>query len=328
MTLSAGDRFEHYLICDHVAQGGIGDVYKALDALTGREVALKIPKRSVILDPTRYEQFVRELEALPLLQHPTVQHVIASGRSSDNTPFLVTEWVAGKSLRSLLKGSGVFSVDQAIILTCRIAASLEYCHQQGVIHRDLKPENILITPAEQPVILDFGLALTPTRPSSKQAAGTPDYMAPEQIRGEIGDHRIDIYALGTMLYEMLAGELPFIGKDAEDALKKHLYDPVPHLDQISPQVSRQLAVVVARCLQHSPDQRYADMQALIEDLTHPEQIDPHSLDRLTRPPAKARFFETQAGQVLLVLTAVVIGITFITLLAVALKQATIPTFHP
>ena len=319
MNLREGDHFDHYQICAHIAQGGTGDVYRVRDVLSGRQVALKIPKRSVIMDAALYEQFLRELDAMRVLCHPAVQCGLDSGRSHD-TPFLVTDWVEGKSLHSLLKEMGSFPVDRAIRLISRIADGLIYCHQLAIVHRDLKPENILIKNDDQPVILDFGLALTPERPGAGKPAGTPDYVAPEQIEGQRGDQRIDIYSLGAVFYEMLAGEPPYVGKDAADVIRMHLHEAVPRLDQVRPGISQELATVVARCLQRVPDQRYSDLQAFIGDLEHLDHVDTQDLNALTAVPPKPPFFKTQAGQVVLMLTAFVVGSTLLTLVAVALKH--------
>ncbi len=319
MTLNTGDRFDHYQLEAHIAQGGTGDVYRALDVLTGCRVALKIPMRSVILEAARYEQFLREIEAMRLLQHPFVQRGIESGHYQQ-TPFLVTEWVEGQSLRHLIQGSAPFSIERAIVLTHRIAEGLAYCHQQGIVHRDIKPENILIRPDDQPVILDFGLALTPERSGTGRPAGTPDYMAPEQIEGGCADQRIDVYALGTMLYEMLAGEVPFPGSDPEVILKRHLYDALPRLDLTHQQVSAQMMTVIARCLQRDLAQRYSSIQMLIHDIDHLESVETGDLDALTAAAPKPSFLKTQLGQVLVLLTATIVSILLLTALAVALKH--------
>src|SRR5579859_2709748 len=222
MPLQKGDRFNRYKIRNHIAQGGTGDVYRAVDVVTGNEVALKIPMRETVIDPSKYDLYLRELEALRVLDHPSVQHYIESGHQ-DNTPFLVTELVEGQSLRSLLRETGVLPPDRALALIRRIAEALVYCHHEAVVHRDLKPDNIYITDGDLPVVLDFGLALTKARPGPGKDAGTLEYVSPEQIRGLRGDNRTDIYALGMTLYEMLAGEPAYVGNDPAQLLKKHLY---------------------------------------------------------------------------------------------------------
>jgi serine/threonine-protein kinase len=183
MNLCEGDDFDHYQIRTLIARGSVADVYRAFDILSGREVALKIPWRSVVLDAARYEQFLRELEAMHLLQHPAVQSGIESGRYN-GTPYLVTEWIEGKSLRKLVNENGPLPIDRAVTVTRKIAAGLAYCHEQGVVHRDVKPDNVLILNEDHPVVIDFGLASTPSRPGPGKAAGTPGYVAPEQIEGQ------------------------------------------------------------------------------------------------------------------------------------------------
>ncbi len=318
MSLQTGDVFYHYEIRAYIAQGGTSDVYRALDTLTGREVALKIPKRTVVLDPVQYEYFLREVEAMNILHHPAVQHGLESGHF-DTTPYLVTDLVDGKSLRKLLKENGPLPVERAINLTCKIAEGLAYCHEQDVIHRDIKPENVLIINDDQPVILDFGLAISNGRPGRGKAAGTSDYVAPEQIEGQECDRRTDVYTLGALLYELLTGKPPFVGKDVEDVIKQHLYGAAPRLDRDKPGVSPQVATVVSKCLQRDPDRRYADMYALIEDLTHLDKVDIRQLDALTTAPPGPSFFQTQVGQVLLMLAAFVVVTTVLTILGVALK---------
>jgi serine/threonine-protein kinase len=167
----------------------------------------------------------------------------------------------------------------------KVAAGMAYCHKNGVIHRDLKPENILITPDDQPVIMDFGLALTKgahrvTYSNLSATMGTPDYMAPEQIEGQRGDQRTDVYALGTILYEMLAGKTPFTGDSNMAIMAQHLHRTAQRLDRINPLVSAQIAAVVATCLARNPQDRYEDMDALIDALDHPENVDVTTLDKL------------------------------------------------
>ena len=319
MNLQAGDLFSHYQVRAHIAHGGTGDVYRALDTVTARDVALKIPTRSAILDPRKYEYFLRELDALQVLEHPGVQHQIESGRS-DNTPYLVTELIGGQSLRGLIKASGPLPVDRAVALTCKIADSLQYCHEQHVVHRDIKPENILVSEDDRPVIIDFGLAKSQARPGSVNA-GTPDYMAPEQIEGHSCDARTDIYALGAVVYEMLTGKPPFSGDDPYQVMQMHLYKGIPRLDRALPVASPQLATVVAKCLQRDPLLRYPDMRALICDLVALDQVDPSQLDVLCAEPPKAPFYKNQIVQAVIMSFVLMFGIVLLGLFLATLKQA-------
>ncbi len=167
----------------------------------------------------------------------------------------------------------------------KIAEGMAYSHQNSVIHRDLKPENIIITPAGQPVIMDFGLALTKgshrvTYSNLSAVAGTPDYMAPEQVEGKRGDERTDVYALGIILYEMLSGSLPYNGDSSLAVMAQRVQRPAPRLDKVQSGISPQIAAIVAKTLQRDPSERYASMSGLIAALEHPEEADLAIFDQM------------------------------------------------
>jgi serine/threonine-protein kinase len=276
--LHIGDQFDQYQIQSYLAQGGMSDIYRAFDILTRREVVIKIPNQSMLGDPAQAERFQRELEVMASLDHPAILKGLGSG-VYNRIPYLVTEFIDGKSLRQVMELSGAFLPEKAIPIILKVAEGMAYCHAQGIVHRDLKPENILIRLEDgQPIIMDFGLALTRrshrvTFSNLTVTLGTPDYMAPEQIEGQRGDIRTDIYALGTILYEMLAGTPPFGGDTPLAVMAQHLNNTAPRLDQVAPKVSPALAAVVARCLQRRPETRYADMPALMEALQNPASAD-------------------------------------------------------
>jgi eukaryotic-like serine/threonine-protein kinase len=272
-----GDQFDRFQINAHLARGGMSDIYRAYDLVNRREVALKIPTQTMIGDPAQYERFQRELEVLNTMQHPAILRGLGSGQYN-RTPYLVTELVEGGSLRQLIENEAPIQPERAIALTRKIAEGMAYCHAQGVIHRDLKPENILITTTGQPVIMDFGLALTKgshrvTYSNLTATMGTPDYMAPEQVEGQRGDQRTDIYALGTILFEMLSGRTPFTGDNNLAVMAQHMQGAAPRLDRVQPGLSPHLAAVVAKCLQREPQERYQDMDSLIHALDAPETAD-------------------------------------------------------
>ena len=224
-----GDQFEHYQIQAHMAQGGMSDVYRAFDLINRREVVIKIPDQSMLGDPAQFERFQRELDVMKALDHPAILKGLGSGKFN-RIPYLVTQFVEGQSLRMLIESSAPIEAEKALPLIQKIADGMAYCHKNNVIHRDLKPENILITNDGQPVIMDFGLALTKgahrvTYSNLSATMGTPDYMAPEQIDGQRGDQRTDIYALGTIMFEMLAGKTPFTGDTNMAVMAQHLLEP-------------------------------------------------------------------------------------------------------
>jgi serine/threonine-protein kinase len=282
--LQIGDQFDRYQIQGHMAQGGMSDIYRAYDLVNHREVVVKIPDQSMIGDPAQFERFQREMEVMSILDHPAILKGLGSGKYN-RIPYLVTEFVDGQSLRALINNSAPLPPDQAVSLVRKIADGMAYCHKNEVIHRDLKPENVLITADQQPVIMDFGLALTKgghrvTYANVSATMGTPDYMAPEQIEGHRGDQRTDVYALGTILYELLTGKLPFTGDSSLAVMAQHLNGTALRVDRVNPAVSPNLAAIVARCLAHDPNQRYPSMEALIEALDHPENADLSILDKL------------------------------------------------
>ena len=282
--LQIGDQFDRYQIQAYMAQGGMSDIYKAFDLVNHREVVIKIPDQSTLGDPAQFERFQRELEVMKTLDHPAILKGLDSGKFN-RIPYLVTEFVDGQSLRALINDSAPLSSDQVIALTRQIADGMAYCHENDVIHRDLKPENILITTEQQPIIMDFGLALTKgahrvTYSNLSATMGTPDYMAPEQIEGQRGDQRTDVYALGTIMYEMLSSKTPFTGDSSMVVMAQHLNGTAPRLDRINPSVSPQLAAIVARCLSRNPNDRYVDMISLKDALDHPEKVDISILEKL------------------------------------------------
>ncbi len=314
MNIQIGDQFDHFEIRGLLAQGGMGTIYRAYDLLNRREVVLKIPDRMLIGDPAQYERFQRELEVMNTLHHPAIQRGLGSGQYN-RTPYLVTELVEGQSMRKLIETKAPLPPDDAVSLIHKVAEGMAYCHEHGVVHRDLKPENILITAEGQPVILDFGLALTKgshrvTYANLSSTAGTPDYMSPEQIEGHRGDPRTDLYAIGTMLYELLSGKTPFTGDNNLAVMAQHLQGAIPRLDREQPGVSPQLAAVVARSLQRNPDDRYPDPGAFINDLDHLDQVDTSILDKGTGPASAAPIWRSP--------TFVAVGISILIMLAIVL----------
>ncbi len=282
MPLQVGDQFDRYQVRKHIAQGGMSNIYQAYDLTTGKDVVLKIPDGMTIGDPAQYERFQRELEVMRTVDHPAIQKGLASGQYN-NTPFLVTEFVTGESMRDYVRRKAPVPPDEAIALIRKIADGVAHCHDRGIIHRDLKPENILISPEGQPVIIDFGLALTKgahrvTYANLSAAAGTPDYMAPEQVEGQRGDQRTDLYALGIMLYELLKGQPPFSGDNNLAVMSQHVRSAPPRLDRAVSTVSPQLAAVVARCLRKKPKERYSDLHSFLHDLEHLDEVDLNVLD--------------------------------------------------
>jgi serine/threonine protein kinase len=320
--LTTGDRFDGFEIRAHIARGGMSDIYRAFDPAAGREVVLKIPDASGWGDPVLFERFQRELEVTRALDHPMIQHGLGSG-TFEHVPYLVVEYVAGRSLREIIDTEAPLAPARAEELIRKIADGIAYCHEHGVVHRDLKPENILVTDAGQPVILDFGLALTRsgrriTYPRLSNIAGTPEYMAPEQVDGQRGDPRTDLYAIGIIFYEMLVGHPPYEGDNPVAVMGQHVYRPVPRPDRARSSVPAALSAVVVRCLQKKPDDRFPDVRAFLQALDHPEAVDLAILETAGRPGGGDPYVR---NQVLLALAVSILILAAVILLALLLQSA-------
>jgi serine/threonine protein kinase/tetratricopeptide (TPR) repeat protein len=266
MPLSAGTRLGPYEILGPLGRGGMAEVYRARDTRLDRTVAVKVLLPDFAADPGRLRRFEQEARAVGSLNHANILTLYDVG-THDGSPYLVSEFVEGASLRTLLAG-GPLPLREVLDYSQEIALGLAAAHERGIIHRDLKPENIMITRAGCPKILDFGLAkLAPdpatsetptqtgiTRPGS--VMGTLGYMSPEQVRGETVDHRADIFALGAVLYEMLSGRPAFRrGTPAETVAAILGADPaeLPATSERAPPI---LAQVVKRCLEKKPEDRF------------------------------------------------------------------------
>ena len=273
----AGDRLDQYQLTDLLARSGMASVWKGIDTDTGAPVALKVPYLQYESDIVFHQRFDREERIGQRLEHPNIVKVYKPRDKS--RMYMAMELVEGTSLRALLQSQSPLPTDRALAVGRQICDALAYMHKAGVVHRDLKPENILLTATDQVKILDFGIALdesarrlTWTRLSNTM--GTPDYMAPEQIVGKRGDARTDVYALGTMLYEMLAGSLPFSSPNVHALLRAKGNEDPPPPSRYAPGIDLQLEHILLRAIARQPRDRYADASAMLEDLKDPSRVDP------------------------------------------------------
>jgi len=266
-----------YEVLARLGQGGMGATFHARDRESGRDVVVKIPSIALIGDPGTFSRYQRELEIGRRLEHPRVQNLVTSGQLSGGAPYMVLDYVAGRSFREYLAERAPLPIEEAVRIGVQLAETLQYIHEQGIVHRDLKPENLLITPAGDVVLLDFGIALLQgarrlTFHRLTSSVGTPDYMAPEQVSGERGDARTDVYAVGVLLYEMLAGTVPYQGDNALAVMGQRLTSDPRSIRALRPEVSPQLDTVVRRALRRDRAERYHTMAALRDDLLHLDQV--------------------------------------------------------
>ena len=268
MHLSSGTKLGPYIIAEPLGSGGMGEVYRARDPRLGREVAIKVLNAAP--DADRLARFEREARATALLAHSNILTIFDVG-THEGTPFLVCELLEGQTLRDRL-GSGPLDSDTALTLALQLARGVAAAHALRIVHRDLKPENLLVTRDGTLKILDFGLAKLQDHPLLEPSSetlglsspglliGTPGYMAPEQVRGALVDERSDIFAIGTILFEMLAGFNPFARATTADTLAAVLHEDIAGS---SAKLPLALVGVIERCLQKQPDERFHTATELV-----------------------------------------------------------------
>ncbi|MEA2560825.1 MAG: eukaryotic-like serine/threonine-protein kinase [Acidobacteriota bacterium] len=286
--LAAGSHLGPYTILAPLGAGGMGEVYRARDPRLGREVAVKVLPEGVSGDADRLRRFEQEARAASALNHPNILTVFDTG-SENGTVYLVTELLEGETLRERLAG-GALPARKAVEIGIHIARGLAAAHEKGIVHRDLKPENLFLTRDGRVKILDFGLArlqpssiaeaptiLTGTEPGV--VLGTVGYMAPEQVRGQPADHRADLFALGAVLYEMLAGRRAFQRDSAAETMTAILREEPPEL-AVPPGVD----ALVRHCLEKAPGERFQSARDLAFNL---ERLTGSASGAAAGPPARA-----------------------------------------
>jgi serine/threonine protein kinase len=291
-------RIASYTLLEPIGHGGMAVVYRARQDSLERTVAVKILSENLAASPEFMERFRREARTAANLRHPNVITVFDFGQDERGVPYLVLEYIEGPTLADLMDSG----LDDHRIpgLLDQIAAGLDYAHARGVIHRDIKPGNVLMTDDGRAVLADFGLAwllegahLTLTG----GVIGTPEYMAPEQAGGEKIDHRVDVYALGVMLYEMLVGERPFVSETPIGVLLQHLRDAPPSVLEARPDLPLGVGEVIARALAKEPSERYASAGELASAFRLAFNRDSADHSSLARLEATSRPLEKVNGPV-------------------------------
>jgi predicted Ser/Thr protein kinase len=248
--------------------GGMGQVYEGHDRLLNRPVAVKTLHAQFAHEPVRVGRLVREATAAARLNHPNVVAVYDAG-SDENTHFIVMEYVPGRTLREVLDEQGPLAPERAATFASDIAAALASAHARGLVHRDVKPGNVMVTPTGDVKVVDFGIArATDGAPVTQTAglAGTPMYLAPEQVQGDSPDVRSDLYALGVCLYELLTGVPPFTADNAVALAYLHVHEEPQPPRQLRPDLPPALEAVVLKAMAKDPDARYQTAAAMRADL--------------------------------------------------------------
>ena len=266
---------DHYRLDATVARSGMATLFRATDLRDGRQVAIKVPHPEMEADPVLVERFRREQEIGQELDHPGV--VKTYGGEDRSRVYMVIEWVDGRLLRAILNQERRLPIDRAVHLVLQICDALDTMHKHGVVHRDLKPENIMVDDEDRIKLIDFGIAMKEdarriTFVDMSATLGTPDYISPEQVKGQRGDQRSDIYSLGVMLYEMLTGDPPYTGPNPLAVMNERLlHDPEP-ARKLRPEISPELNEILNRALERDPRRRYQTASEMAWELEHQEQV--------------------------------------------------------
>ena len=262
---------DRYEIQQRIGRGGMADVFLARDLLLDRLVAIKVLFPEFATDPNFVERFRREAQSAANLTHPNIVAVYDWGKYA-NTYFMAMEYVQGRTLADILRANGHVNSVQAAEIANEVAAALGNAHASGVVHRDIKPANILIGGNGQVKVADFGIARAMNAPSENNLTqvgsvmGTATYFSPEQAQGAQPDPRSDLYSLGIVLYEMVAGKPPFAGENPVSIAYKQVHDLPQPLNQLVADVPRPFEAIVAKLLAKDPNMRYANAEALRDDL--------------------------------------------------------------
>jgi serine/threonine-protein kinase len=278
-----------YQIAAEIGRGAMGVVYKAHDPVLGRTVAVKTVNMALERDEAaQYEaRFLQEARAAGGLNHPGIVTIYDIGKSGE-VAYMAMEFVEGAELRTMLQAGKPLPLAQALPVAAQVAEGLAYAHSQGVVHRDVKPANIMVTAGGGVKIMDFGIARMRSSEVQTQtgaALGSPKYMSPEQVLGKRADHRSDIFSLGVILYEMVAGAAPFGGENINALMYQIVHFAPPAPSTLNPAVPELLDYVVAKMLAKSLEERYQDASDVARDLRECERQGASA--RAPRAPAAA-----------------------------------------
>ena len=313
-----GSIFENrYRILRSLGRGGFASVFLAEDLHSDEKVVIKIPYSDQLEDPAVCERFRREMEIGKVLSHPDVP--VALALSEGSPPYLVLRYVEGESLSKILNDNGRFPANQATEMVANLLDTLHYCHQKGVYHRDLKPENLLLAPDGHLKIVDFGIALMDGAPrvtwrGFSGLMGTPEYMAPEQIRGERGGVASDIYAIGCLTYHLLSGAPPFTGDNPLAVMYQHMTKALEPLPPLLPGLHSGIWASIRRALRRRKQERYCSAREMAADLRHPENADLKWIDEpdppmvTTTPPTRRNNLLITGVTVLIVILLMLLSI--------------------
>lgn len=259
---------DRYMIVTSLGEGGMADVYLAIDTILNREVAIKILRGELSSDPVTLLRFQREANAASKLNHPNVVDVYDVGEC-DGRHYIVMEYVRGRTLKQLISQRGALDKEEAVDIMIQLTSAVEEAHKNNIIHRDIKPQNVLVKDDGTVKITDFGIALAHDAVQLTQSdavLGSAHYLAPETTRGEAATNQIDIYALGIVFYELLCGSVPFNGDNPVQIAMKHLREEVPSIKAFNPTLPQSIENIITKATVKNRKLRYQSAQDMLEDL--------------------------------------------------------------
>ncbi|HMK08324.1 MAG TPA: protein kinase, partial [Anaerolineales bacterium] len=266
MTFAVGENVGPYRIIEQLGQGGMATVYKAYHAALDRYVAIKVLHPAFLQDPNFLKRFQREAKAVARLEHPNIVPVYDFAEHNGQ-PYLVMKYIEGDTLKARLRSASL-PIAEGLRIVEATGAALSYAHRRGVLHRDIKPSNILLSPDGSITLADFGLARMGEAGESTLSAdvmlGTPQYISPEQARGEKSlDAGTDIYSFGVVLYEMVVGQVPFNADTPFSIIHDHIYKPLPIPSKVNPRVPGEVERVLLKSLAKERADRYATVDEMV-----------------------------------------------------------------
>ncbi len=262
-----GGRYE---LGETLGTGGMAEVYRGRDTRLGRDVAVKILRSELAGDPTFIARFRREAQSAASLNHHNIVSVYDTGDDS-GVPFIVMEYVEGRTLREVLRTEGRMLPQRALEIVADVCAALDYSHEQGIVHRDIKPGNVMLTPTGAVKVMDFGIARaitasTATMTQTAAVIGTAQYLSPEQARGEHVDARSDVYSTGCLVYELLTHRPPFTGDSPVAVAYQHVREDPPLPSSLNPDIDPATEAVVMKAMAKNPGNRYQTAGEMRDDL--------------------------------------------------------------
>lgn len=259
-----------YKIVSSLGEGGMADVYLAIDTIINREVAVKVLRGELSSDPVTLLRFQREANAASKLNHPNVVQVYDIGTYEDRH-FIVMEYIRGKTLKQLIQQRGALHKEEAISIMKQLLSAILEAHKHNIIHRDIKPQNILVKDDGTVKITDFGIALAHNAVQLTQTdsvLGSAHYLAPEATRGEAATNQCDIYSLGIVFYELLSGSVPFTGENPVQIAMKHLTEEIPSIRDFNPSLPQSIENIILKATAKNKQYRYQDVSEMLDDVEH------------------------------------------------------------